>query len=752
MNTLEYRYPVESLGTGSSLGNLHAFARCDERTDLLGLWIAADNQYYLGEWNLTFVVDGVAAKPEHTVFRPESQTTIFRAGDVVIEKTLFLPLFPDGEKQPTAERAVIFLVDIRNNGRLPVDFTVHHSLTFPGLVTEKFTKQPAADQLEKRVSVRISDGLCVATTVGRPMEARVFGGDTAWSAIASSETSLTVSFDNQIPGGTDKRLSFRFVGSPHGADEAITAFSMLADTGRMFTQTKGWFRSLVSRSIISTPDPVINRSLQWAKINMMRVCHEYRVGEAFTNDPPQDIVVIRDLAWFTLGMDTLSPGHSRRMLDLACNLGAVEGGKMAEYFHADEAVPVLHDYRLNINDDTPLFVWALAHHAWVTGDRDFLKRAYPVMVQACEWILGQTVDGLVRCTGEGTNVWGICSWRNIIDEYALVGAVTEINAECLAALEMTAEAAHVLGDDDSVRKFSGAAQTLRMEINACLRSGRTGLYLLNLDNHGVEHHDVTGDLVFPVMLGAAEDGVKESVLKRLTGADFWTPYGARTVPPGEAIFDPERGYQLVGGVWPNLTAWIAYSLRAEQPEKVAEAMRNIYRIVEEDIPVDHGFVVPGEFPERLHGTDFHSRGMTLSPWTPPTYHWLGVEGLLGLHCTSDGVELNPALPESWQWIAVKDLPLLGSTLSAFLFHGTVYASMKVNSRLPVVVGKRLETATDVGNIMVIALAVAGEVVVFISGSEKTGGIIRYEWNGMWSELPFEIGRAGAEVIREPYGV
>ncbi len=195
-----------------------------------------------------------------------------------------------------------------------------------------------------------------------------------------------------------------------------------------------------------------------------------------------------------------------------------DGGKLTEYFHADETVPVRHDYHLNINDDTPLFVWGLIHHALVSGDRKFLSRHWSVIAGACDWILLQVRDGLVRCMAEGTNVWGICSWRNIIDDYTLSGAVTEINAECCLALRLAAGAAEVLGYTGESKRYLDAADTLRREINSRLRSGKTGMYLLNLDNEGGAHHDVTGDQIFPVLAGVADDGMSRTILDTAHGA------------------------------------------------------------------------------------------------------------------------------------------------------------------------------------------------------------------------------------------
>ena len=87
-------------------------------------------------------------------------------------------------------------------------------------------------------------------------------------------------------------------------------------------------------------------------------------------------------------------------------------------------------YDLNINDDTPLHLIAILHHynatlddAWVAGllplDRE--NRGLPALAARRE-----RADLL---QGQGVDMYGISSWRNIIPYYTLDGAVTEINAE-----------------------------------------------------------------------------------------------------------------------------------------------------------------------------------------------------------------------------------------------------------------------------------------------------------------------------------
>ncbi|HLX13066.1 MAG TPA: amylo-alpha-1,6-glucosidase, partial [Bacteroidota bacterium] len=339
------------------------------------------------------------------------------------------------------------------------------------------------------------------------------------------------------------------------------------------------------------------------------------------------------------------------------------------------------------------------------------------------YILTTVQDGLVRCYADGTNVWGICSWRNIIDDYNLTGAVTEVNAECYYALAIAAASALALGFDADAQRFRSASESLKDSINAKLLSPSTGMYLLNLDNGGTAHHDITGDEIFPVFFETATPQVRNRILLKLTEQEMWTPYGSRTVHPAEKNYDPDFGYQLVGGVWHNLTAWIAYCSRHERPRLVKEALINIYRLAETEKPNEFENVVPGEFPERLHGETYHSRGMTMSPWMPPTYLWLGVEGLLGVKPGLDAFEMNPALPPDWNWLAVRNLPYRGASLSAFVFDGKLYCSSAVVSELPTVVGKLVYSSADDDGIYSFALKVGNEILLFVACDHGVSGVV-----------------------------
>lgn len=749
VKALEYLYSVDALTTGASLGNYSAFARLDAATNLLGLWNASDNQYYVGEWTIGISSGGTPLRPRETLFAPAFQSTELTGPSVEAEQAFCLPLPADEDANPADERLALFLLSLRNTGSQTVRITVKHAIVFPGVLTDRFTKQPPEDQLAKKMQIRNYDNYCTATTEGRTGEARVFGSELRWNSFSADATTLCAEYVIDLRCGEVRELSFVLAFSPDGIGDALKAFRGAADGFAIRRQAMNYMAGSIARSRLFTPEPVINRAMQWAKVNMIRVRHRFRTGVSFTNDPPQDIVVVRDLGWFVLGSDYFLPETSRAMLEWALSFAVNDGGKLTEYLHADEALPVRHDYHLNINDDTPLFVWGLLHHAMVSGNREFLSRHWKVLQGACDWILRQTDAGLVRCTAQGTNVWGICSWRNIIDGYTLSGAVTEINAECYLALRLASDAARLLGYPEEMKRFAAAAENLRRQMDAQLISEKTGLYVLNLDTRGVAHHDTTGDLIFPVLAGVADAAMSGKILRRLTEDDFWTEYGVRTVVPQETAFDPDASYQLVGGVWPNLTAWVAYCLRSAMPEKVAEAMVNIYRIAEVPRPIDWGCVVPGEFPERLHGMDFRSRGMTLSPWTPPTYVWLGIEGLLGVRCSWEIVECNPAIPQGWGWIAVKDLPVRGASLMAFLYEGTLYATRELHSDHRVRVGIPLRTDAADPRFFTAGLQLEDEVVFFVAADESVEGVARIEYNGNWHEQSVKLSAGKAFLFRLP---
>jgi glycogen debranching enzyme len=275
-----------------------------------------------------------------------------------------------------------------------------------------------------------------------------------------------------------------------------------------------------------TPDRAINQGAFWAKVNMLRVLAHYPQGEAFTNEPGvSSNVVAGDVIWFLYGHDHFRPDSSRNMLDALARF-QYESGNIPEYYNARTGE--VADYDLNINDGTPLFVLGVNHHVRSTGAMDYLRGMYDHVARASRYIMSQRDErGLVFCTGEGVEVWGICFWRNVIPNYRINGAVTEINAECAAALRAMGHMAENLERPDDAAEFGAAAKELTATINEHLLDKERQLYLLNIDTAGRRHTDVTADKLFPVLFRVADEDVAYRIIRRLNSPDFWTPACAR---------------------------------------------------------------------------------------------------------------------------------------------------------------------------------------------------------------------------------
>lgn len=669
---MKYVRKVENLTTGSSLGNLLMFARFDPETNLEGLWRSTDNRFYCGRWQIDFFINEQKLKASETIFEPLSQETkyVSDTGNLLVRKFAFLPYvgIENFDKFKSHLDKFFYVIEVENQDTEPKNLKISHNIILPAVDSPFFTKQPSSADKEKKFKIFKRDrGFEIEANV-EDEKKRFLISNFEFNEINFNETEINASQIILLNPNEKIKIFLLF-----SLDEFVDYGDIEILFNEILQISNFEIESVLGRTFIFTPNKTINSGIQWAKVNLCRVEHLYKIGFAFTNDPPQDIVVMRDLAWFVLGSDYVTPKFSHEMLKLALKYGIHPDGKVTEYIHADETNPILYDYKLNINDDTPLLIWALYHHLMLC-DEENLSENYNEVKKIADYILTQIKDGLVFSSAGGTGVYGITGWRNIIENYNLSGFVTEINSECIYALEIVSKLADKICNKSDAEKYKTYARSLRENFYSKLISDATGLPLLNIDSNGIQHHDITGDLVFPLLFEVVDEDLARKISDRLLQPDIWTEFGARTVSRYERNYDPDFGFQLVGGVWPNLTAWIGYGVRKFYPEKVAESLLNIYRVIEAENPSNFQNLVPGEFPERFNGENFKSRGMTLSPWMPPTYIWLAVEGLLGFSFEFEKIKMKPSLPKNWKWIAVKNLPYRNGKIDAFIFDDALYIS------------------------------------------------------------------------------
>lgn len=612
--------------------------------------------------------------PGTFIIHPEHQEHIYSlSGDIGVREDIFVLSGAPGKDGTVDPPGVYQTVELRNNGHHPIDVVTY---AFAGPRGE--TEHDIQATYDKRIHA------IVAWNESKPEQCRVFGcSEKPETYETTVDTAMAVS--GQCPGPLSGKTEATFdplgvlqhcthleprgvgrlsylMSFGDGRADATRNYRACPDAREALARTMGYYHDVLSRSVVLTPDSWVNGGVLWSKANMLRVQSHAPTGWCFTNDPTRsNNSVGRDTAWYAFGGDYLTPDFARDSL-LAYVHNQEKSGMIVEYY--DIRTGKTEDYGLNINDNTPLLILALWHHYTMTGDEDFLDEVYDAAVKAGNYILSQRNDqGLVWCSATGTSDWGIVGWRNVIPNYRLSGATTEVNSECYAALQTLSHMARLRDKHEQSEYFANEAAALKDAINTHLYNPQNGLYYLNIDLSGTPRTDITSDLVFPVMFGVAPERTAAAIISRLSHQDFWTDAGIRTTPRDAPNYTPNGGWGLLGGVWVGVSFWYAFAAARYSPEFMAEALSMSFRNYATDPKAKN--TVPGQFSEWLHGETLVNQGMMLSPWFPPRYLWAAVEGIAGFDVTQGMISVSPRLAPDWKWLAVENLPFRNRTLTWF---------------------------------------------------------------------------------------
>ncbi|MEO6834933.1 MAG: amylo-alpha-1,6-glucosidase [Candidatus Tumulicola sp.] len=668
---------------GLLLGNFKTYAQSTAKGGVRGLWDADTDQIIFGMHHIAYRVRDDAGTARtlfpHQIerdltFLPYAQISEFTLHDRVhVTEAFYVP------HGPAFDRAVSFVVDVTlyNPGRDPLDVAL-----FPWamLVGQRFYGEPEHE-------VRAwNDGRLICSKNLETGGERWWGGSRQPVAVELSlrEQALLESmrrstllrdksgpllddvtpdqaelvgrrifgaFEYAISVGPGSRESLRLAVVYHkdGTEKSRPVLESLLKDPRALHDTQRYFADKLADARFMTPSPEISRGVAWAKANMLRIVKEYPHGWGSTNSPPSDILVSRDTSWFVHGFDYFWPEFSRDALEVFSQ--AVDpSGLMIEYIRGVSGYKTAYD--LNINDDTPLHVIAMLHHYNATLDDAWAREHLALVVKLTDYMLTQRDDqDLIFCNAKGVDMYGISSWRNIIPYYTLDGAVTEINAEGVYALEAAAMLCAVAGDHEHWERYINEAQKMREAMMAHLFNDDTGAFVLNYDQDRNYQDNFTADEIFPVLFGVADAKERRAILERLHEADFVTPVGLRTISTADAWYFPSYGFGLLGGVWPDLTLWYVVALaRNGMTDAAVHFLEATYKAMEGGSPRN---TVPGEFGEWFDGGSLSNRGMYLSPWTGAKYLWAVAETVGGLdgYRTSGRPHLAPLRPKGWDWIA-----------------------------------------------------------------------------------------------------
>lgn len=670
-----YVLPEAQTPYGLLLGNFKAFAQSTAKGGIRGLWDADTDQIIFGTHQIAYHVRdlGQTVFPHQITreftFLPYAQISEFTLLDRLhVTEAFYVP------HGPKHDRLVSFVIDVTLFN--PGSKTIEVSL-FPWalLVGQRFYGEP-----EHEVRAFVEDGfICSknqqtgaerwwggsckprAAIVGlreQVMLQHMRGGSLVQEGHLEEVTpQLAECVSRRIFGAFEYRMSvdpgareslrLAVVYHKDGREKSRPALEQLLNDQKALHETQRYYAVKLKDARFMCPSPVISRGVVWAKANMLRIVKEYPNGWGSTNSPPSDILVSRDTSWFVHGFDYFLPKFSRDAIEVF-NKFVDESGEMIEYVRGVSGFKTSYD--LNINDDTPLHIISMLHHYNATLDDAWVREWWPLVCKIADYMLTQRDgNGLLFCKAGGVDMFGISSWRNIIPYYTLDGAVTEINAEGVFALEAAAMLAAVVGDNARWEQYSKEAQALRQAMMQYLFNNDTGAFVLNYDQEQNYQDNFTADEVFPVLFNVADAEQRRKIVERLCEADFVTPVGLRTISTADSWYFPSHGFGLLGGVWPDLTLWFVMCLaRNGKTEESIRWLEAIYDTMEAGAARN---TVPGEFGEWFDGGSLTNRGMYLSPWTGAKYLWAIAETIGGLdgYRTSGRPHLQPLRPQGWKW-------------------------------------------------------------------------------------------------------
>ncbi len=701
-----YVVPESQTPYGLLLGNYKTYAQSTAKGGVRGLWDADTDQIIFGTHQIAYLIrNGGQTLFPHQItreftFLPYAQISEFTLENRVhVTEAFYVP------HGAAFDRTVAFVVDVTlyNPGGEEVEIAL-----FPWamLVGQRFygepehevtawsedrfiasrnvetgaerwwggSREPAAMELSLREQVLLQN---MRRTTLLPDDVPGFGHVSPELAKFVSRR-IFGAFEYRIPVAPGARESLRLAVVYHkdGTAKSRPVLEKLLADKRALHDTQKYYGDRLADARFMTPSPTISRGVVWAKANMLRIVKDYPQGWGSTNSPPSDILVSRDTSWFVHGFDYFWPQFSRDALEVFNNF-VDESGLMIEYVRGVNGYKTAYD--LNVNDDTPLHLIAMLHHYNATLDDSWVRERLALIIKITDYMMTQVDDqGLLFCKAKGVDMYGISSWRNIIPYYTLDGAVTEINAEGVYALEASAMLCAVAGDSEHWEKYSHQAQDLRGAMMDYLFNDDTGAFVLNYDQDRNYQDNFTADEVFPVLFNVADSGRRRAILERLLEADFVTPVGLRTISTADAWYFPSYGFGLLGGIWPDLTLWFAVALaRNGFGDDCVHFLTVVYEAMEGGSPRN---TVPGEFGEWFDGGSLSNRGMYLSPWTGAKYLWAVAETIGGLdgYRTSGRPHLAPMRPKGWQWMAAARVHWGGRRCSYVIDikNETIYGDMK----------------------------------------------------------------------------
>jgi glycogen debranching enzyme len=331
---------------------------------------------------------------------------------------------------------------------------------------------------------------------------------------------------------------------------------------------------------ISSDNPQINGVLKRSQRDI------YLLRQSFG----EETILSAGIPWFSTLFGRDSTIASSQTLAIAPHLArdtaislARHQGTLNRDWHDEDPGKILHEVRVGemarcgeiphtpyygTIDATPLWLLLLTdYYAW-TADEGTLRRLWPNVLAAMEWIDRHLQDsGYVRYLRRSAKGIRNQGWKDsgdcIVDGKGqqVEGAIAlcEVQAYAYAAKTRWSELAAIFGRSDLQQRWQEDAKQLKQRFNRDFWLSEPNYCALALAEDGTPIDSITSNPGLCLFADIFEADKAQAVARRLMQPDLYSGWGIRTLSSQSPAYEAD-GYHI-GSVWPHDTAAIAVGLR-----------------------------------------------------------------------------------------------------------------------------------------------------------------------------------------------